>query len=57
MEYTFPNQGLNPKDEEIPAYVIVSSETLNDIAAGWKDVPAQHMILIDEKKTIHLRSL
>lgn len=44
-------------EEDKPAYVVVSSERLNDLDIGWEEVPAQSMILIDEQKTIELRSI
>ncbi|MDI1351622.1 MAG: class II glutamine amidotransferase [bacterium] len=40
-----------------PPYIVVSSEKLNDLADEWIDVPAQHMLLIDENKNIELRAI
>lgn len=38
-------------------YIVISSEKLNDLDIGWEDVPAQHMIMVDENKSIQLRQL
>lgn len=52
-----PINELLRKEEHKPAYVVVSSEKLNDLAERWEDVPEQHMLLIDENKNIQLRPL
>ncbi|HAT8633960.1 TPA: class II glutamine amidotransferase [Legionella pneumophila] len=57
LGYVLSTQGLWLKEEGNPAYVVVSSERLNDLDEGWEDVPPQHMILIDENKNIQLRPL
>ena len=53
--YVLATHGLWIKEEGKPAYIVVSSEKLNDLAEGWEDVPEQHMLLIDENKNIQLR--
>lgn len=55
--HIFENQEFWVKEEVPPTYIVVSSEKINDLAEGWKDVPAQHMMLIDENKTIQWRPL
>jgi len=55
--YMATGQGLWINEAEAPAHVVVSSEKLNDLAMGWQEMPAQHMILIDENKSIQLRAL
>lgn len=50
-------QGLWEKEEDKPAYVVVSSEKLNDLDVGWVEVPAQNMILVDENRSIQLRPI
>ncbi len=52
-----PINELWNKEEGKPAYVVISSEKLNDLAERWVDVPEQHMLLVDEKKNIQLRPL
>lgn len=52
--YTPATQGLWENDQ---AYVVISSEKLNDLNLGWEEVPAQHMVLVDENKTIQLLPL
>lgn len=55
--YVLSTQDVWDKEEGSPAYVVVSSEKLNDLDIGWEEVPAQTMVLIDENKTIDLRPL
>jgi len=55
--YILSTQGVWIKEEGPPSYIIVSSEKINDLAEGWEDIPAQHMIIIDENKMIQLRPL
>lgn len=44
-------------EHDMPLYVVVSSEKLTDIHTSWQEVPSQHMILVDENRTIHLRPI
>lgn len=57
VEHVISTQGIWEKAKDTPAYVVVSSEKLNDLAVGWEDVPAQTLLIVDENKTIHLRPL
>jgi glutamine amidotransferase len=50
------HRGLLGNEEKKPVYIVVCSEKLNDIASEWEEVPPQHMILIDEDKSIQLRA-
>lgn len=54
--YGITSQVLWP-DSSVPAYVVIASEKLSDLATGWEDVPPQTMLLVDEKKTIQLRPI
>lgn len=53
--YILATNGLWVKEETKSAYVVVSSEILNDLAAEWQEVPEQNMILVDENKNIEFR--
>ena len=57
VEYVFSTQGVWEKKEEKAAYLVVSSEKLNDLNEGWETVPAQSMLLVDEQKNIQLLPL
>ena len=48
--YVLSTQGLWVKEEGKPAYIVVSSEKLNDLDEGWEVVPPQNMLLVDENK-------
>lgn len=55
--YAQSTQGLWETREEEAAYLVVSSEKLNDLNEGWQTVPVQSMLLVDEQKNIQLLPL
>ena len=55
--YVLSTQDLWEKENGKPSYIVVSSEKLNDLDVGWESVPEQHMVLVDENKTIYLRPI
>jgi glutamine amidotransferase len=48
-------EDLWTEEEGEPTYIVISSERLNDIEGRWKEVPEQHMVLVDEHKNFEIR--
>lgn len=55
--YALQAQSLWEKKEGSPAYVVVSSEKLSDLAVGWEEVPPQSMLLVDEHRNVQIRPM
>lgn len=53
--YIPPALGVWEQEEKKLVYAVVSSEKLNDLNMGWEEVPPQHMVLVDENKSVALR--